>query len=232
MRIRCLMHVPFEGPGFVGQWAREKGHPLACTRLFENEPLPAPDAFDLLLVMGGPMNIYEDDRYPWLAAEKACIGSAIRVGKKVLGICLGGQLVADVLGGPVTRNRVKEIGWFEVAKTIEGRRSRLFAALPENFMALHWHGDAFAIPPGALRTAESRACANQAFAFEDRVVGLQFHLETTRESLDALIENCGDELVAGPWIESAEALRSRPELIAETNRHMRALLEALAGGDQ
>jgi GMP synthase-like glutamine amidotransferase len=227
MRIHCLTHVPFEGPGFVGRWAEERGHRMAFTRLYAGDLLPAAADLDLLLVMGGPMNIYEHDPYPWLAAEKACIRAAIDAGKKALGICLGAQLVADVLGGPVTRNPLKEIGWFEVARTNGAAASRVFSALPERFMALHWHGDTFAVPPGCLHAAASRACANQAFVFEDRVVGLQFHLEATAESLAALIENCADELVPGPWIESAEKLSSRPELIARTNGYMRALLEAV-----
>lgn len=205
MRIHCFQHVPFEDPANIEGWARPRGHDLSRTLLFSEEEFPDLSSFDWLIIMGGPMNIYEHERYPWLVREKEFISRAIAGGKVVLGICLGAQLISDVLGGKVTRNRYREIGWFPVRLTEEGRASSIFSALPERFTALHWHGDTFSIPPGALRLAESDACANQAF-ISGRSVGLQFHLESSKESVERLLENCGDELTEGPYIQGREDL--------------------------
>ena len=137
--------------------------------------------FDWLIILGGPMNIYEEDKYPWLSKEKEFIHQAIASDKIVLGICLGAQLMADVLGGKVQRNVHREIGWFPVKLMPESKASRIFRVLPEEFMALHWHGDTFELPPGAVHTAESQACKNQAFEL-GKAIGLQFHLESSLDS--------------------------------------------------
>jgi GMP synthase-like glutamine amidotransferase len=175
--------------------------------------LPAPGDLDLLVVMGGPMNVYQHADYPWLLAERALIGAAIDHGKAMLGICLGAQLIADVLGGPVTSGPHPEIGWYPVELSQAGRAHPAFSGFPPRYTALHWHGDMFGIPPGTIHVASSRACPNQAFATADgRVVGLQFHLEETPDSLAALVENAGGDLGARPQTESWVA--SRDELLA------------------
>jgi GMP synthase-like glutamine amidotransferase len=122
------------------------------------------DSFDFLAVMGGTMNIYEHDEHPWLIDEKRFIRQAIDAGKKVLGVCLGGQLIADVLGGPVTKNAFREIGWHCVQLTPQARELPLLeSSSTGELMVFQWHGDTFAIPPGAVCLASSRGCANQAF---------------------------------------------------------------------
>lgn len=228
MRICVLRHVAFEDEAHIGAWARAKGHSLNAVKLYAGDPLPAPESCDLLVIMGGPMNIYEHEAYPWLVEEKAFIRQVIDLGKAALGVCLGGQLLADVLGGPVTRNPVKEIGWLPVELTAEAKNSGLFADFPASFMAFHWHGDTFATPPGCLRAALNQGCPNQAFVHQDRVVGLQFHLESTPESIGRLIDNCREELVDGPYIQTEEAMRAGFPGCAETNRLMDALLDRLA----
>ncbi len=200
MRVHYLQHVPFEGVGAIGEWARSHAHTVSNSEMFRVPPpdLPQVDDPDFLIVMGGPMNIYQETEYPWLVAEKAFIASVIAAGRPVLGVCLGAQLVADVLGAPVSKGEHLEIGWYPVDLTEAGRVLPTFARFPRRFTALHWHGDTFAIPPGAVHAASSEACANQAFAYDaGRVVGLQFHLEETQESLGLLIANAGDDLAAG-----------------------------------
>lgn len=135
------------------------------------------DSFDWLIIMGGPMNIYEHKQYPWLVREKQFIKKAVKSGKIILGVCLGAQLLADVLGGKVTKNKYKEIGFFPVELTKQGKASPVFAGMPAEFIAMHWHGDTFSIPTGALCLAKSKGCKNQAFSFKDRVFGMQFHFE-------------------------------------------------------
>lgn len=228
MRIHALQHVPFEGLGHIGQWVKNRGHHLALTRLWAGEPLPRPATFDRLVVMGGPMNIYEDDRYPWLADERNLIAEAVEGGKSMVGICLGAQLLADALGSRVVAGKNKEIGWMPVVLTAAGRESALFRGLPEHFMVLHWHGDTFAIPPGAIHLAESEACPSQAFVYQDRVLGLQFHLESTPASVEEITANCRSELVAGPCIQSeAEILAAGPLHFARINSLLETLLDRL-----
>lgn len=224
MRVHWFQHVPFEGLGSIEPWMRAQGHTLSCTRLYAGEMPPATDAYDWLIVMGGPMNIYQEREHPWLTAEKQAIGAAINGGQRVLGICLGAQLIADVLGAKVTRNPQKEIGWFPVERTPEAGRSPLFADFPERFEAYHWHGDTFGLPSGALRVAHSAACEQQAYVWDGRVVGLQFHLETTPASAAELIESARAEIVPAPYIQSAEVMLADATRFERLNRLMSCLL--------
>lgn len=227
MRIHYLQHEPFEGPGSIGHWAEKKGHALTATMLYLDEPTPSPGDIDMLVIMGGGMNIYEEEKFPWLVREKQFIGEVIRSGKPVLGICLGAQLIADVLGGKVTHNALKEIGWFSVELTAAAQSSPLFGFLPPRFDVFHWHGDTFALPPGATHLARSMACENQAFVFDGRVVGLQFHLEFTQESLDAIVAASPAELVPAPFVQTPTEMLRPPEVFQKTNEAMFGLLERL-----
>jgi GMP synthase-like glutamine amidotransferase len=147
----------------------------------------------------------------------------------VLGICLGAQILAEVLGGRVRRNEHKEIGWYPVTMTAEGKIERLFSSWPDCFVAGQWHGDTFDLPEGFEPLLSSDACANQAFAFEGRVVGLQFHLEWTEESLAELIEICGAELATpGLWTTSATQIEDEAaERIAVNRGLLFSLLDAM-----
>ena len=226
MRLHFIQHVPFEGIGNIQGWADNQGWKISGTRIYAGEKLPAPDEFDWLVVMGGPMNIYEEREYPWLATEKEFIKRAIEKDKIVIGICLGAQLIADLLGGPVVRNRCKEIGWFPVTLRPEGGDSLPFRGFPGQFPALHWHGDTFLPPPGAKMLAESEACSAQAFSFNgERVLGLQFHMESSVESVRALVDNCSDELVDGEYIQSSEEIMGKRENFSAIHDSMRLLLE-------
>lgn len=233
MKIHWLQHVAFEGLGSIEKWAQEKGHALSCTRLFAGELLPALEAFDLLIVMGGPMGVHDQDKYPWLREEKTFLRRVIAAGKPVLGVCLGAQLLADVLGAQVMANTEKEIGWFPVERA-SGVPARVFPeqlerVLPVRQTVFHWHGDTFTLPEKAIHLYSSAACVNQAFVYEERVIGLQFHLETTPASVTALVENCRAELGPAPWIQKEEEiLAAAGDVFAEINSWMGALLEHLA----
>mgnify|MGYP001587959281 CR=1 FL=1 len=227
MRIQCLQHVPFENPGEIAHWAARGGHPLVAAHLYRGDALPAHETYDLLVILGGPMNIHQHDQHPWLVAEKRYIRESIERGKGVLGVCLGAQLMADVLGGKVRRNAHPEIGWHAVDLLPGAGASGLLGGWPARFMPFHWHGDTFEIPPGALHAASSRACANQAFVYGERAVGLQFHLEYTADSIRAMLNECDDELKSGPHVQSPEAILAGLGWVAEAHALMERLLGAL-----
>ncbi|NOX96615.1 MAG: type 1 glutamine amidotransferase [Nitrospirae bacterium] len=229
MRLHYLQHVPFEDLANIETWAKSKLYRVSGTSLFNDEPLPKINDFDWLIILGGPMNIYEEGKYPWLVKEKEFLEKAIAQKKIIMGICLGAQLIADVLGGSVCKNTYKEIGWFPVSLTPEAKKLSIFNASPGSFTAFHWHCDTFDLPPEAIRIAESDGCANQAFAYNGgRVMGLQFHLESSRESINRLIQNCGDEIVKGKYIQNPDEILSQCSQGQETNRIMAMLLNAMA----
>lgn len=211
MKVHWFQHVEFEGLGLIEPWLRARGHEITATRWWAGETAGADAAeCDWLVVMGGPMNIYQHRDYPWLVAEKAVIAAAVARGARVLGVCLGAQLLADVLGGRVMQNAEREIGWWPVravhALTSAATGDERYA-FPAEVTVLHWHGDTFTLPPGARRLAESEGCAQQAFAVGERVLGLQFHLEMGAGAVAEIARACADELAGGGrWVQSAEAI--------------------------
>ena len=227
MRIHHLQHVPFEGLGSIEPVLKEKGHQLTATHLYDKQPLPMAEDIDWLIVMGGPMGIYDEQAYPWLKTEKQFIADVVAAGKILLGICLGAQLIADVLGAKVYRNKHKEIGWFNIRRSPEAEGTILQQALPAQAEVFHWHGDTFDIPEGAQPLAESDACPNQGFILDDRVVAFQFHLETTLISAQALIDNGRDELDGSQYVQTESEMLSCPQRFSNINRIMRSVLETL-----
>lgn len=233
MRLASFLHVPFEGVGTIEAWARDHGHSLSATHWYADETPPATEDFDLLVVMGGPMGVYDEKDHPWLAAEKHAIEKAVAAGKRVLGICLGAQIVSVVLGGTVTPNPVKEIGWFKVSLTEAGAAEPVLAGFPDSFYAFHWHGDTFSIPPGAVHAATSAACANQAFLYQSRVVGLQFHLETNPPGMQNLIKHCAaDVALPGPTVHHPKQMHAGREAFKDIKKLTEKLLTSLTAGQE
>ena len=228
MKIHCLAHVPFEDAANIGRWAQDRGHTLNYTHFFRSEILPDPDSFDMLAIMGGLMNIYEHDAYPWLISEKEFIKKAIDAGKKVIGVCLGGQLIADVLGGKVTQNPQKEIGWHSITLTEAGSNCAVFSGMPREMEVFQWHGDTFSIPPGAVHLATNQTCPNQAFLYDSHVLGLQFHLEYSQESIEKMLVHCANELVDGPAINDPETIRGGYDKIPQTTNWLYTIMDTFA----
>ena len=225
MNIHLLQHVPFEGPGSIEEWALTKGHTLTTTRFYAQEQFPPLDRFDVLVIMGGPMSIHDEQLYSWLKGEKWFVRQVVDSGKPVLGICLGAQLLAEVLGGSVYPGEQKEIGWFPINLDSDFASHPLGKQLPREMTVFHWHGETFSLPPGAQLLASSVACENQGFIYQDRVIGLQFHLETTPYSAQSIIEHCADELVEAPYIQNAEEILETTDNFVQINRYMQQLLE-------
>jgi GMP synthase-like glutamine amidotransferase len=226
MTVHSLEHQSYEGPGTIADWAQARGHTLTRTALYAGETPPPLASFDLLVVMGGLMNIYQHRDHPWLVAEKAFLAEVIAAGKPVLGICLGAQLLADVLGGKVFQNAEKEIGWWPVR--VFDRRPP-FASFPKHLTVMHWHSDTFTLPPGARRVAESEACTQQAFVHGDRVVGLQFHLEQGPVAVSELATACAEELVPARHVQTREQLVALQPDLSPAHTALFGLLDALAG---
>ncbi len=227
LRIHHLQHVAFEGLGSMEPVLREKAHKLTSTHFHSGQRPPAVSDFDWLIVMGGPMGVYDEQPFPWLLQEKALIRQAIDAGKVVLGICLGAQLIAEVLGAKIYKNHDKEIGWFPIERASESMATILGDVLPATLEVFHWHGDTFDIPRGAKLLASSEACRNQGFILDDRVVALQFHLETTPDTAAVLIENCRHELDASRYVQTETEMLSMPSRFTRINDVMRAVLEKL-----
>ncbi len=223
MRIHYLQHEPTEGLGFVEHWAIQHGHALSSTQLWNGESLPIQQNFEALLVFGGPMNIYEEDLFPWLIPEKKFIKAAIESGKKIIGFCLGSQLLADILGGPVTRNKFMEIGWFPIQWTDEALALPVLQGLPSSITVLHWHGDTFALPPGAMRLAESLGCENQGFVWGNNILAFQFHLEFTLGQVQQFLST-GD-LPAGQYVQKPEAMLSHPDQFDMARTYLETILD-------
>ncbi len=181
MRVLIIKNIAAEGPGTIEDHLRAGSIPYAVVDLNKGEQTPALSDFTHLVVMGGPMAVYEMDRHPFLKAEAKLIELAIKSGKPVLGVCLGAQMLAHVLGARVYAGGKKEIGWYEVSLTPEGMQDRLMASLAVDgrtaAQVFQWHGDTFDLPAGAVRLASSDLYQNQAFRYADRVYALQFHIE-------------------------------------------------------
>jgi GMP synthase-like glutamine amidotransferase len=225
-RVHYLQHVPYEGLGYIGNWVKEKGYSLSVTEMYGDYKFPNPEDFDLLVIMGGPMGTYEEEKFPWLIAEKAFVRKTIEGGKAILGICLGSQLIAAALGAKVYPNKEKEIGWLPV--TFTDRESQdLFDSQEKTSVVFQWHGDTFDLPDGAKLLASSEACVNQAFLYKEKVLGLQFHFEVTDQSRDDILNNSLVALVKGKYIQSENLIRMNSQYIPSCNRMMESVLDKL-----
>jgi len=213
VRALVIMHVENEGPGVFGNLLEAAGIEVRVARLHLGDVLPGAGEVDAALSMGGPMNVYEEERYPFLRDETRFLQDAAARDLPVLGICLGAQMIAKAAGAAVTKNRVEEVGWSAVRLTGEGLGDPLFRGLPANLPVFQWHGDTFAIPAGGALLATGRDCRNQAFRFR-RSYGLQFHLEADRTLLAEWFAGTS----AGDGI-----LRRCDELAPEIDRHARTL---------
>jgi len=227
MNIHAFIHTPFEAPGYIEQWVKEKNHNFSTTRFYEQFTMPNINDVDWLIVMGGPMGVYDEDKYPWLKEEKSFIKQAVNSSKIILGICLGSQLIAEVLGAKVFPNKYKEIGWFNIRTTEAAIKNSIFNFFPDETIVFHWHGDTFNLPSGAVHLAESNVCKNQAFIYNEKVIGLQFHLEVTEKLLNEMLDGGNDELVKAECIQTEVEIRSGTRHCERTNAILYNLLDNL-----
>jgi GMP synthase-like glutamine amidotransferase len=224
LRLHFIQHVPFEHPAYLLKWAGQKGYTHSITKMYEPHTLPSLSDFDMLVIMGGPMGAYDENKFDWLKPEKEFIKAAIDAGKKVWGICLGAQLIANILGSKVYPHVQKEIGWWPVKKTQD---HPLTKTLPDEFTTFHWHGDTFDLPAGAIQLFKSEACAQQGFLYKDHVVGMQFHPEVEENLLNSLSIHDRAELVCATYIQSEDKMKNALPLHIETQHELiTSLMEA------
>ena len=191
MRAVCLQHVSFEGPGAFAAALTDRGVSLE-RYLVPKDGLPN-NAGDLLIVMGGPMSVNDSDE--WIAAETVFIRSALRTGKRVIGVCLGSQFMAKALGATVQSGRALEIGMTPITLSREAKQDPLFTTLPHSFDVFQWHGEVFDLPKDCVRLAGSAIAPLQAFRYGARAYGLLFHLEMEQAGIDALCQECAPDLM-------------------------------------
>jgi GMP synthase-like glutamine amidotransferase len=198
MHVHILQHVAFEGPAAIENWLMHRNCTFTITKFFQGDSLPAQDEFDVLVVMGGPMGVEDCDQYPWLIEERQFIQETIKRDKYILGICLGAQLIARACDTKVTKNQHREIGWFEIS------------ILEDNL-------------PDVLK-----ACANQGFILNGRVIALQFHIETTRDSAALLVQNCRHELDSSTYVQTEEEILADYTRFNRINQILNRLMDNIA----
>jgi GMP synthase (glutamine-hydrolysing) len=193
MNILIIQNVTSEGPGTIADHLRETNTSVASIDLERGHAIPDIAPFSHVIILGGPMAVYEMDKTPYLKDEARLIEKAIKTGKHVLGVCLGAQMLAHVLGSRVYPGGQKEIGWYDVALTDEGMQDRCMAELAvegrKTAQVFQWHGDTFDLPANSVRLASSDIYPNQAFRYSDRVYALQFHIEVTPGIVSGWLRN-------------------------------------------
>lgn len=227
MRILCLTHAPFEGPAAIADWATRHNHSLSIVESWRTA-IPAPEPFQALVIMGGPMSVNDFTKLPWLSDELDWIASWLEHDRgPALGVCLGSQMLAHVIGGSVTRSPYTEIGWWPVQRTAEAQHARYFCDWPESVDIFHWHGEMAELPPDARVTLRSQGCPVQAWEWGIRTVGLQCHPEMTEASIAEIGTECAHELVPGSYIQTDLAAMSDAPRITTAHRLLDRLLDRL-----
>ncbi|BFU89445.1 MAG: amidotransferase [Nitrospira sp.] len=225
MRVVCLQHVPFEGPGVFAKALAKRGVGLQYS-LVPKEGIPN-DGGDLLVVMGGPMSVNDSDK--WIAEEIAFIRSVLLAGTPMIGVCLGSQFMAKALGATVRSGQALEIGITPVRLTDAGKQDPVFGAGPESFSVFEWHGEVFDLPKDCVSLAGSDIAPLQAFRYGDRAYGLLFHLEMEEGGIDSLCQECAPDLIKARLTKHqvrSAALPQLPQLHQTADRLIGHLLQS------
>lgn len=227
MKVHYLQHAPFEQPGYIETWLLENHHSISSTQFFERDyHLPEIETIDAVIFLGGPMGVYDEFQFPWLAAEKEFLKNCINSGKKVLGVCLGAQLIADCMGAKIIPAKNKEVGWYKVRPTADCKKADwLFDLFKENPTVFHWHGDQFEIPQnGCWNGLVSEANDNQLLFRNENIIGLQIHLEVTGKTMNLMLKNSTHDLQAGTFIQSENEIKAGSIHIQNCNKILSQIL--------
>ncbi len=234
MRVHVVQHVAFEGPARLAALLRTAGGAPAVVQPLAGDPWPDLRQDDALVLLGGPMGLGDADAGQWLAPEAHLVERALELGVPLLGVCLGAQVIAHVLGARVRPVPEPEIGWYPVRRSAAADGAQLASGWPDEALVFHWHGDGFETPPQAVPLAGSEALPHQAFAVGERVLALQFHVETDRTAAATLVRHGERDLArAGRFVQSAGEILGRAQAFDELARGAGGILGpwlALLGG--
>lgn len=194
MNILCITHADFEKPGVIEDWARDRQFSFKIEKPYKGEQLSSMDAFDFLLVMGGPQSVRFLDSFPYLKDEIALVQRAIAQGKRVLGFCLGAQLIGEAMGGVTEKGPEKEIGVYPISLTDKGLDDPLLAGFPETFNVIHWHNDMPGLTASSEILATSAGCPRQIVKYGEKIYGFQCHMEITHEGIKEMINAVPEDL--------------------------------------
>jgi GMP synthase-like glutamine amidotransferase len=193
--VLFIKHIAIEGPGTIADFLEDNKLPYTVIDLSQGDKVPKLEKdFQSVICLGGPMNVYEEEKYQFLKEEDLLLKRIAEDEVPFLGICLGAQLLAKATGAKVTRNPEKEIGWYKIVLNESGLKDGLFKDLPEVFNVFQWHGDTFGIPHGGKRLAFSELCQNQAFKYSRNIYGIQFHVEITKDMITQWADAYKEEL--------------------------------------
>lgn len=224
MKIYALIHADFEQPGYIDLWAENNNFEVVKIKCWENPVYPDVNVVDRLLIMGGPMGVYETDKYNWLTTELVFIKDVIDKGKKVLGICLGSQLIAAAMGAKVYPMKNKEIGWFMITWDKAALMHTLTKGVSRKTKVFHYHGDTFDLPRNATLMASSEGCVHQAYVIGNNVLALQFHIEIIPELLNNMMAHAG-ELEIGPFVQTKERIQEGIYDVMQNHTDLATILE-------
>jgi GMP synthase (glutamine-hydrolysing) len=228
VKILFVMHADFEKPGYIEEWARRKGHLTRTVRPYKGENLSDIHDFNFLVVMGGPQSPLAMSDAPYLADEIELIKRAIINHKRIIGVCLGAQLIAEALGAKTERSPNREIGMYPVELLDAAKLDPVFQQFPQKFNVMHWHSDMPGLAEGAVLLAKSEGCPRQVFRYGDRIYGFQCHFEMTLELISGMIGNCPGDLTEETYIKTAdELMQSDCNLMNEMMSSVLNYLESL-----
>ena len=226
MKIHCFQHVTFENLGSIENWADSNNHSISYTYFFENNiSFPDLSEIDMLIVLGGFMNVDDEEQFPWLKSEKQFIKKAIASGIKLIGICLGSQLISAALGSKIYKSQETEIGFYPITFHQTALDSSLFKYLSNPYTVFQWHGDTFELPQGAQLLASSEGCKNQAYLLGTNVLAMQFHIEMNETVLNEMLKHDGHELEEkGKCIQTESEIRANYHHLQQNKTDLYELL--------